>query len=158
MPEAPRILAFYRVNPWARMRRVLLVGPGVLSTGCLVIAVSFLARQPMSTRVDAAAAGFVLIAGGAIYTLASMHRILRDDVVLSVRTDGVMIESDRQETLVAWDQLNGARWDPARAELVLERANGAPIRFARPFARITGRELADRIATAKRRIAMNLPP
>ena len=158
MPEAPRILSFYRVDPWRRIRRVLLLGPGALATGGLVIAVSFLTRQPLGVRVDAAAVGFVLIAGGALYTLAGMHRILRDDLVLSLRTDGVMLQSEGRETLVAWDELTRVRWDPGPAELVLERASGEPIVLVRPFARITGRELADRVATTKRRLAMNLPP
>jgi hypothetical protein len=153
---APRILAFYRADPWARMRRVLFVGPSALTLGGLVIAVSFLTHQPSAVRVDSAAAGFVLIAGGAIYTMAGMQRILRDDLSLVLRTDGVVVQSAAAETLIAWDELTGARWDSSRAELVLERARGEPLVLARPFARIAGPELAANIASTKRKVAMNL--
>jgi hypothetical protein len=150
------MVTFYRADPWKRMRRVLLAGPGALTLGGVVIAVSFLTHQPLSMRVDFAAAGFVLIAGGAIYTLAGMQRILRDDLTLVLRTDGVLIQSSARETFIAWDDLREARWDPSRSELVLERAAGEPIVLARPFARIAGPELAKAIASTRRKAAMNL--
>jgi hypothetical protein len=155
--ETPRLLSFYRADPWRRMRRVLLVGPGTLAAGGVVIAVSFLARQALLVRVDAAAAGFLLIAGGAAYTLAGMHRILRDDVVLALRTDGVMVQAGGRDIVIPWDELTAVRWDAPRSALILERSHGEPIVFLRPFARITGRELAEGIAMTKRRVAMKLP-
>jgi hypothetical protein len=158
-PDVPRILSFYRVDPWTRMRRVLLLGPAALTLGGVVMALSFVTHQSPRIRVDAAAAGFVLVAGGALYTLASMQRILRDDLVLVLRSDGIVIQAAAQpggETLIPWDELTAARWDPSRAELILERESGEPVVLTRPFARIGGRELAASIAAAKRRIAMNL--
>ncbi len=151
-----RILSFYRLDPWARMMRVLLLGPGGLTLGSLVIAVSFLTHRSPSIRVDAAAAGFVLVAGGALYTLAGMHRMLRNDLVLVLRTDGVAVQVAAEETLVPWDELADARWDAPRRALVLERAGGAPVVLPGPFARIAGGELAQTIVTTKRRLAMNL--
>jgi hypothetical protein len=156
---APRVLSFYRADPWRRMRRVLLLGPAALTLGGIVIALSFVTHQPARLRIDAAAAGFVLIAGGALYTLLGMQRILRDELVLVLRTDGVTIQPATPpsgETLIPWDELTAARWDASRAELVLERASGEPIVLSRPFAGVTGRELAEKITAAKRRVAMNL--
>jgi hypothetical protein len=156
------------------MRRVLLLGPGALSLGGVVIAFSFLAHHAARTRVDAAAAGFLLIAGGALYTLAGMQRILRDELLLVLRTDGIVIQGaaapaaatatatatpagpPAAETLILWDELTAARWDASRGELILERAAGRPVVLSRPFARISGRELAESIAATKRRVAMNL--
>jgi hypothetical protein len=157
MPSgAPRIVTFYRVDPWKRMRRVLLAGPGALTLGGVVIAVSFLTHQPQNLRVDFAAAGFILIAGGAIYTLAGMQRILRDDLTLVLLTDGVLIQSSARETFIVWDELEDVRWDPSRSELVLERAGGEAVVLTRPFARIDGKELAGVIASTRRKAAMNL--
>jgi hypothetical protein len=155
------MLSFYRAAPWARMRRVLLLGPSALATGGLVVAVSFLTRQPQGVRTAAAAAGLVLVAGGALYTLAGMHRILRDDVVIALHTDGLALtlQDPARELFIPWDDLRGVRWDVAAGELVLERSGAeGPIVFARPFAGISGKDLAERIAATKRRIAMNLPP
>jgi hypothetical protein len=157
--DVPRLLSFYRADPWGRIRRVLLLGPTALTLGGLVIALSFLTHQPARFRVDAAAAGFLLIAGGALYTLVAMQHILRDELMLLLRTDGVIIQSAAEpggETLIAWDDLTAARWDPARSEIVLECARAKPVVLARPFAGVTGRELAQTIAATKRRVAMNL--
>jgi hypothetical protein len=160
MPTAPpRILSFYRADPWRRIRRVLLLGPGALTLGGVVIALSFLTRQSARTRVDAAAVGFVLIAGGAVYTQAEMQRILRDELLLVLRIDGVVIQATTEpggETLISWDELTAARWDPSRAELILERVKGESVVLSRPLAGITGRDLAETIASTKRKIAMNL--
>ena len=161
MPStAPRVLSFYRAVHWARMRRVLLLGPSALAAGCLVVAISFLARQPPGVRTAAAAAGLVLVAGGALYTLAGMHRILRDDVVLSLRTDGLALtlQDPARELFIEWDVLEAVRWDAPSAQLILERRGASDVVLTRPFAGISGKDLAARIATTKRRVAMNLPP
>jgi hypothetical protein len=156
MGAEARILAFYRSDPWPRMTRVLLVGPGALTLGSLVIAVSFLAHQAHRVRVDAAAVGFVLVAGGAAYTLLGMQRILRNDLVVVLRTDGLAVQVAAEETVVPWDEVEGARWDASRRALVLEYAGREPMVLPGPFARIAGNELAQAILTTKRRIAMNL--
>jgi hypothetical protein len=158
-PE-PRLIAFYRADVRARMWRVLLVGPGALTSGGLVISLSFLGR-PRSVLVEAALVGFVLIAGGAVYTLLGMHRILREDSFLALRTDGVVVQSAAgpHQAFIAWDDLSAARWDEARAALVLERSGEPPLPplvVAQPFARVTGAELAACITATKRKIAMNL--
>jgi hypothetical protein len=152
----PRILEWYRVDPWPRMRRVIAIGPSVLTLGGLVMAVSFLTRQPASVRIDAAVIGLVLVAGAAIYTAVGMGRILRDDAYLAIRTDGVALRTDGPETLVAWDDLEAARWDPERQELVLVTVHGRSVATVERFARVTGRELADRVTRARQRAAMNL--
>ncbi len=139
------------------MRGVLIAGPAVLTSGGLVIAVSFLASQSQRVRLEAAIAGFLLVAGGAIFTMITMHRMLRDDVYLALRTDGVALRTGGTETIVPWDELTGARWDEANRTVVLERAAGGSLAIAAPFARTTGPELCARIAQTRRRVALQLP-
>jgi hypothetical protein len=138
------------------MRRVLVGGPALLTVGGLVVAVSFLTRQPIHVRVVAAALGLAFTAGGAIFTMAGMHRILREDSYLAIRTDGLTLQWAARETQIAWAELEGVRWDESTRELVLERSDGEAVVFARPFARITGPALVKRIEQARRRIAMGL--
>jgi hypothetical protein len=155
----PRVVAFYRADDWMRMRRVLLVGPAALTLGGLVISASFLGRLPRDVGAGVAIAGFALIAGGAVYTLLGMHRILREDAYLALRTDGIVVRSATPpgEVFVAWDDLAAARWDDARAALVLERGTSEPpLVVSQPFARITGPDLAEHIRGTKRKVAMNL--
>jgi hypothetical protein len=139
------------------MFRVLLIGPPTLTAGGLVIAVSFLTHQPLDVRVLAAAVGFVLVASGAGFTLVSMHQILRSEVSLVVRSDGVVVQSDRSELVVEWPRLQGARWDAARSELVVEREGGEPIGLGRALTAAQAARAIDAILQAKRRAEMNLP-
>jgi hypothetical protein len=154
--EPPRILDWYRADPWPRMRRILLTGPAVLALGGLITAASFVARVPRDLRLDAVMAGVVLVAGGALFTMVGMSRILRDDVSIVLRTDGVALRVGGSDTLVPWDDLASARWDAPRGELVLERLGGASVAVARRFADVAGPELAERIARARQKAAMGL--
>jgi len=158
VPSDPHIIEWYRADSWPRMRRVLLTGPVILTLGGLVIAVSFLTHQPLETRMLATIVGFVLVAAGAATTLFGMHGILRSEVSLVLRTDGVLVQSASLETLVPWDDLVSVRWDPRSSCLVLERNGGEPVVVARPDARIGGSELAARVLQQKRKVALNLPP
>ena len=75
----------------------------------------------------------------------------------SVRTDGVVLQSARTETVVPWEQLQDVRWESARAELVLERSPGEPVTVARMFTLAQGPRVVHAILQSKRRAAMNLP-
>jgi hypothetical protein len=159
LDRAVRILAWYRVDPWPRMRRVLVAGPAALSLGGLVVGVSFATREPRDVRSMAVLLGLGLVAGGAGFTLAAMFHLLRDDAYLAIRTDGVVVHASQRsaETLVAWADLSRVRWDERRLELVLERANGDAVVMNRMFARISGSALAEKIEQARRRMSMGLP-
>jgi hypothetical protein len=155
-PTAPRILEWYRADPWPGMRRVLVAGPSLLTLGGLVIAVSFLSSVSGEVRSDASAAGFALIGSGALVTIFGMGRILRDDSYVALRTDGVAVHVGGQETLVTWDGLVGVRWDPSRSALILEREGSPSIVVERGFARTPGTEVAGRIEQTRRRAALNM--
>lgn len=153
--EPPRIVAWYRADPWPRMRRVLLTGPAVLALGGLVTAAAFLARLG-DLRPAATLAGILLVAAGAIFTVVGMSHLLREDASLALRTDGVAVRAGGVETLVPWDDLAGVTWDAPRGELTLERAGGGPVTIVPRFAEVAGEALADRILQTRRKAAMGL--
>ena len=153
----PRILEWYRADPWRESRRVLLVGPAVLTLGGGVMAISFLMRPSFEVRLIAVTVGFALILAGAAFTLAAMHGRLRREVSLVLRTDGVFVQSARSELLVPWEDLRAVRWDEKAGALVLERSEGEPVVVPRPPARIGGPELVARLLQQKRRAALKLP-
>ena len=152
----PRIVEWYRVDPWPRMMRYVVIGPALLTLGALVVAVSFVTRQSADVRLAATAIGFVLVAVAAVVTMAGMFRLLRDDAYLAMRTDGVALRTGGVDVVVPWSDLGAVRWDEARAELVLERDGADELRTAARFAGATGPQLAARIGRVKQRIAMNL--
>ena len=155
-PIAPRIVEWHRADVWPRMRRVLLTGPAILTLGGLVVAGAFLAHQPRAVVADATVGGLLLVAAGALSTAIGMQRILRDDVYLALRTDGIHVKVAGVDALVLWDTLEEVRWDADRRELVLERTGAPAIAIAGSFARIDGPALARRVASIKRKAAMNL--
>jgi hypothetical protein len=156
MSPPVQMVDWYRVDAWPRMRRVLIAGPALLTLGGLVVAVSFATREPASVRELADIAGLFLVATGAAVTMAGMHRILRDDAYLSIRTDGVLFHAASVETFVAWDDLRLARWDAGLPAIHLERRGGDAIVVAHRFAAIEGPALAERIERARRRAAMGM--
>jgi hypothetical protein len=154
--DGPRIVEWYRADPLPRMRRVLLTGPALLTVGGLIVFASIVTHQSMPVRLAAAIAGFGLITGGALLTMVGMHRILRDDICLAVRTDGLMVQSSGTEALVVWDELESVRWDGVQGELVLERKDAPPIALGQRFAGIDGASLAKQINATRRKAALNL--
>jgi hypothetical protein len=157
-----RIVDWFRVDPWPRMRRVLIAGPALLTFGGLVVAVQFVTRAPPGLRALSAALGLALVASGAGFTLVSMYRILREDTYLAIRTDGVVYRSDEGngegegQTRIAWDDLARARWDAAAGAIVLEPVAGDVLLVARRFAGISGPALAERIERSRQRASMGL--
>ncbi len=85
-----------------------------------------------------------------------MQGILREEGSIALRTDGVAVQSGAGETVVAWSDLDAARWDEERGVLVLERRGAEPVVVPWRPARITGPGLAARIARDKQRAAMGL--
>jgi hypothetical protein len=138
------------------MRRIMTIGPSILTVGGLVVAVSFLTHQPESVRIEAAVVGLVLVAGAAIFTAIGMGRILRDDAYLAIRTDGVAVRLASAEAVVAWDDLAEARWDAARGAVVLALVDGREVVAAARFTGVSGADLAAHVARARQRAAMNL--
>jgi hypothetical protein len=156
-----RILDWYRVDHGSRMRRVLIAGPSLLSLGGLIVGASFVSREPSAVRACMAAVGLAVVAMGGALTLGGMYRILRDDTCLAIRTDGVMLRTaagGAAEVLVPWEGLAKARWDGARAVLVLERTEGEAIDVTSRFAGVAGGPLAERIERTRRRIALGILP
>ena len=151
-----RIVEWYRANPWPRMRRVLIIGPAVLTGGGLVVAISFLTRQPSDVRVAAAIVGFACVLTGAAFTMVGMQRILRDDVFLAVRTDGLVLRAAGRETHVPWEDLAQVRSDAAIGAVVLERSDTTQLTLTADFSGVELAELVRRLQQAKRRADMNM--
>jgi hypothetical protein len=150
------IVDWYRADDSKRMRRVLVTGAACLTLGGLVVAVSFLTHQPARIREYAAVLGVVLVAGSAASTAIRMQAILREDVSVVLRTDGVAIQAGPDETIVPWGDVERARWDEARGALVIERVGAEAVVVAWRPAHISGPALAARIERDKQRAAMGL--
>ena len=156
MSDRAVIVDWFRADNSKRMRRVLVTGATSMLSGGLVIAISFLTRQSEHVRELSASFGIVIVAGSAAYTSFSMRAILREDSSISLRTDGVAFQVGSDETLVPWPEVTSATWDDARQALVIERVGAAAVVVPWRPARISGPDLAARIARDKQRASMGL--
>jgi hypothetical protein len=156
--HAVRIVEWYRPDHGRRLRRILIAGPGILTLGALLIALSFTARHAAELRVAEVLAGLGLVASGAAFTAASMYWTLRQDAYIALRTDGLAVHaasaSAPQETFIPWDALARASWDSGSGEVRLEQVDGRVIVVTRTYAGITLSDLAQRIEQTRRRAAM----
>jgi hypothetical protein len=161
---AVRIVEWYRLDHGRRMQRILITGPGVLTLGAMLIALSLTGRHGADLRMAAVLGGLALVASGAAFTAASMYWTLRQDAYIALRTDGLALHSGsssgqpsgQEETFIPWDALAQASWDSARAVVRLEQVDGRVVVVARPYAGITLPNLAQRIEQTRRRAAMGL--
>jgi hypothetical protein len=154
--EQPRMVEWHRASAGSRIRRVLFVGPFVVSLGGVVTAASLLVHPARDVRIACTLAGLLLVAAGASTTIVGMQRLLREEVYLALRTDGLFVQQAGQQALVVWEDLERAHWDESKGELVLERLNAPPIAMGARFAGIGGARLVQRILAIKRKAAMNL--
>jgi hypothetical protein len=153
------LIEVHRVDQTGRVRRALLTGASILTVGALVVAISFLTRQPERVRQIAAVIGLVFTVAGALTTVIRMHAALRDDAYLAVRDDGILIQSRiaAPPTFLPWSELTRIHCDADA--LVFERESGAPLRTAEHFG--DGgpgamQALAKRLDEMRRRAAFSL--
>ena len=123
----------------------------------VVIAASFLTRQPERVRAYSAATGFVLAAGSGAFTHFSMLRLLNRDACLAIRTDGICLQTRETESIFLWAEIVRAGWDAAERRLIIERAEADPVVVTWVPAGISGPDLAARIEQERKRVAMGLP-
>jgi hypothetical protein len=157
--EAPEgaMLEYYRVDSMRRMLRALIIGPSLLAAGSVILALALVvAKHSEPGRWALVAVGSVCTVGGPIFLIASLHRILREEAYLALRTDGVLYHRGAERELLAWDTLEKVRWDPEASVLRLERRTGDPWLIAERFAGIDGPALAKRMEDVRRKASFGL--
>jgi hypothetical protein len=155
--QRAHILEWYRANSAGPLLRILVSGAAAMLLAAVVIAASFLTRQPERVRACSAATGLVLAVCSGAFTHFSMVRMLSRDASLAIRTDGICLQAQGTESVLAWDEIVRAGWDAARRRLVIERAEADPVVVAWVPAGISGPDLAVRIERQRKRVAMGLP-
>jgi hypothetical protein len=157
-PE-PSVISFYRVDQSRRIRRVLVVGAGLIVLGATVMAVSFLTRSSEDVRRMATTVGLACTVAGGLSAVIGMSRALREDTCLVVRTDGLMMQSEGRESLFRWADIERIRLGEDARTIVVVRADGSEITVAdRPFAGTETKALAQELDGMRRKAAWNLLP
>jgi hypothetical protein len=157
--DAPEgaMLEYYRVDSTRRVVRALVIGPALLLAGSLILAAAIvIGRHSEVFRWIVAAIGAVCTVGGPVFVIAALHRILREEAYLALRTDGILYHRGLERDLATWDSLEHVRWDPDARVLRLERRQGEPWLIAERFAGIDGPALAKRLDEVRRKAGFGL--
>lgn len=155
--DAPAILAFYRADASRTIRRVLGVGAALVTTGALVMVVSFLTRVAPDWRMGAATLGVACVIAGGLTTVIGMQRALADDACVVVRSDGISLQLRGIETLVVWPDIAVVRAVAAPPQIVIERRAGDDVVIAdRTFGGKDARALAATLDDARRKASFDL--
>src|SRR5689334_16089050 len=119
------MLEYYRVDSIRRVARALVIGPSILLLGAILVALSIVvSRYAEAGRWVLGVAGAICTAGGPIYVIFKLHRALREEAYLALRTDGLLYHRGAERELVAWDAIEKVRWDAEAQVLRLERREG----------------------------------
>lgn len=179
-----RIIEHYRLDPTKQLLRALGLGSLIMALGALTGAGALFYRrpQPSSThdegvfRIGLATAdgrpiqsgsvwwelGLGLIGLGSIVTggtvaIVGLHRILREERYLALRTDGAFFRAGREHSLVRWEDVSSVRWDNDRQEVVFDlHDEDDPWRRPERYAGIAGPELAKRASEVRRKALFSL--
>jgi hypothetical protein len=147
----PRLIEWYRADQTRRIRRALVVGSGILTFGACVMALSFLTRQPEAARQTAAVFGLVTTVFGALTAIIGMARALSTDTYLAVSAEGVTLHVEKDETFMAWDDVERIHFDAPREAVVFSLRAGGEVLSLTAFAGTDRKALASRLDGLRRR-------
>lgn len=150
--DGGRIVAWYRVDPSARLVGALALGATIMTLGSVAMALSF-ARlghasldfadpRALGPAFAAGGLGLATIVGGALACILWLRRVLAEERYLALRTDGIYFRDGARREVVRWEDVREVR---AEGEvLVLERHDGTRWSRAERFAGASAEDLARR--------------
>lgn len=148
------IVEWFRPDRTRRIKQVCAVAASVLATGALTVGLARSADLSESQRLLIGVIGGVCTAGGPLYCVLALWRVIGPDIYLALRSDGVFFHSPAGELLVRWDVLTQARAE-AEGRLVLGTDDGDQ-RIDDHFMDVTTQELARRINRTQQKALMGL--
>jgi hypothetical protein len=100
--------------------------------------------------------GIGCIVGGAATSILGLRGVLSEESYLALRTDGAYFRSDRERSLVRWEDVESVRWDAATRSVLFERHDGTAWIRREAFAGVDGAELAKRASEIRRKALFGL--
>lgn len=106
--------------------------------------------------------GLLTIVGGGGLAILGLHRVMREEHFLALRTDGAFYRAGHERSLIRWEDVAAVRWDEESRAVVFEphdpcsAHDGDEWRRAERYAGIAGPELAERAANIRRKALFGL--
>lgn len=156
-PE-PLIIEWYRVDPSARVVRVLVPSMLLMALGACVAIIAATGRidigQVLRTwhwRLPMTVSGLALIAYSGFRAIFGLQKLLSADAYLTLRTDALVFHDEQRHVETPWDEVDDTHWDASSKTLTLRTRSGQETPITRPFTGIEGAALAKRIEHVRKR-------
>jgi len=108
----------------------LAIGAVLMTTGGLCVLLSL----PRATAFPfLAVIGGVCVITAPISVIYTLIRRAGVDICLVLRRDAVLMQREREETLVSWDEIKSVRF--ANEAIEIEKRDGTTLRIEEPFAK-----------------------
>lgn len=157
MPCAHKTVEWYRPLVTSQMLRVVVPCSLLVLVASILVGVGILRESEDAVAYTLVLVGFVLLIAGPTLAAYGVLRLVREDVYLSVRTDGVLYHDGAGvASLVAWDDLGGVCVHPDGG-IALKRDAGPDLHIPEAFIGIDDVALAARLTDLQRRALMGIP-
>jgi hypothetical protein len=153
-PEEAKTIEWHRVDATRGARGLLLWGALLIALGGTLIGAAFVQRISPSTRSGITLLGAASMLAGLVIGFGSMGLLLTADAYIAVRTDGVLLHSSKDETLLAWGDLRSTRLDDEGMCIVFMGEAKEPLGTF--YAGSQARALAERIDKLRQRAELGI--
>lgn len=151
------IVEWYRLDQSGYIARVLGLGAVFVALGSFMVAAGI---APIAFPGGAPAAlffvGIAFVAGGPLFSIFGLRRLMNDDAYIALRTDGLLVNLPDHEELVPWTDVSEVLFDPPSQRIALAREGAAPVFVSGRMAGITPAALAARIKDVHRKALFGL--
>jgi hypothetical protein len=150
-------LASYRIDMTSRVWPFLVPATLLISLGALGVCMAFVTHGPFAPYAGTITlAGSTCMLAGAIFGVLVARPVLTHDEYVAALETGLLLKLDKQESFVAWSEIEDVRWDAARAGVVIRMRQGEPIVVAKPFGTANGKEVAAKLDDVRRKAGFHL--
>lgn len=148
------LVEFYRVDPFRRIVKPLVLGISCLVVGSLLVAVGLvLAKTFSSARIAAAIIGGISTIAGPAIAISGLHRALREESYLAAQKTGIVLRMGDQVRFVKWDDIEEFVATQTGVRIVTKTGD---ISLDERFSNVSSDELAKRLAALRRKALFQL--
>jgi hypothetical protein len=152
--ETPKTIEWHRVDAVRGARGLLIWAALLITVGATLVGAAFVQRISPGVRPTITLFGAAMMLAGLVIGIGGMGLLLTTDAHITLRTDGVLLHTGREETLLAWSDIRMARTDHEKLRVVFDGEAGETL--ATFYAGKSAISLAARIEKLRQRARLGV--